>query len=320
MSSPDPSKPKKILSIDGGGIKGVFPASFLASIEQQLGGNVADHFDLIVGTSTGGIIALGLGLGYSAQEILDFYKQRGPEIFGGNSWFTGLRRLISSKYRPTALRDALQDRFGDRLLGESTKRLVIPSLNLDTGEVYIHKTAHHTRFGRDYKERVVDIALSTSAAPTYFPAHRMPTGSPLIDGGMWANNPTGLAVVEAIGVLGWSPASIQVLSLGCTTEPVRTGGNGIAKGLSYWAMQAVETMMSAQSSSSTGTAAVLTSHAQIKRINPSVARRKYSLDNCEVIDSLEGLGSSCARTEYPHIEHFFKDEAEPFVPFYQLTK
>lgn len=312
------SPPKKILSIDGGGIKGVFPASFLASIEEQLGGRVADHFDLIVGTSTGGIIALGLGLGYSAQEILDFYKQRGPDIFGGNPWLTGLRRIIAPKYRNTALRDALQDKFGDRLLGESTKRLVIPSLNLDTGEVYIHKTAHHTHFGRDYKERVVDVALSTSAAPTYFPAHRMPSGSPLIDGGMWANNPTGLAVVEAIGVLGWEPASIQVLSLGCTTEPARTGGSGIAKGLSYWAMQAVETMMGAQSSSSMGTAAVLTSHAQIKRINPSVARQKYSLDNYKVIDSLEGLGSSCARTEYPHIEHFFQEISEPFTPIYQL--
>jgi len=78
---------KKILSIDGGGIKGVFPASFLASIEEQIGGKVSDYFDLIVGTSTGGIIALGLGLGFSAKDILSFYEERGPEIFRGNPFF-----------------------------------------------------------------------------------------------------------------------------------------------------------------------------------------------------------------------------------------
>lgn len=75
---------RRILSIDGGGIKGVFPAAFLATIEQSVGGNIADYFDLIVGTSTGGIIALGLGMGLTAGEILRFYETHGPSIFGGN--------------------------------------------------------------------------------------------------------------------------------------------------------------------------------------------------------------------------------------------
>ena len=310
--------PKRVLSIDGGGIKGVFPASFLASVEERIDGNVADYFDLIVGTSTGGIIALGLGLGYSAKDILDFYKNQGSSIFEERGFFPWVRSCFSPKYEQTALRQALEAKFGERRLGESAKRLIIPSLDLDTGKVYIHKTAHHVRFGKDYKERVVDVALSTSAAPTYFPAHRMPSGSPLIDGGMWANNPTGLAVVEAIGILKWDPASIKVLSLGCTTEPVQTGGNAIAKGLGYWALRAIDLTMHAQSSASMGTAAVLTSHEQIKRVSPSVAPKKYRLDNYRVIASLEGLGSSCAREEYPHIEHFFQAKAEPFVPHYKL--
>ena len=74
---------RRILSIDGGGIKGVFPASFLATVENSIEGQLADYFDLIVGTSTGGIIALGLGLGLSASDILRFYEDSGPEIFGG---------------------------------------------------------------------------------------------------------------------------------------------------------------------------------------------------------------------------------------------
>jgi hypothetical protein len=119
--------PKKILTIDGGGIKGVFPASFLSSIEEHIDGRVSDYFDLIVGTSTGGIIALGLGLGFPAKDILAFYKQYGPAIFGGNGILRRLRRLFYAKYDQRALRSALEKTFGDRRLGQSSARLVIPS-------------------------------------------------------------------------------------------------------------------------------------------------------------------------------------------------
>ncbi len=108
---------KRILSIDGGGIKGVFPASFLATVEESVGGSVADYFDLIAGTSTGGIIALGLRLGFTAKEILSFYESLGPRVFRGNQLLGGVRRLTTGKYRPDELRKALTDQFGDRELG-----------------------------------------------------------------------------------------------------------------------------------------------------------------------------------------------------------
>ena len=117
---------KRILAIDGGGIKGVFPASFLATVEDSIGDNVANYFDLIVGTSTGGIIALGLGLGLSAKEILAFYEESGPLIFGGNRLLRWLRCFSTTKYNRGPLKKALKDRFGDKKLGDSTKRLVIP--------------------------------------------------------------------------------------------------------------------------------------------------------------------------------------------------
>ena len=78
---------KRILSIDGGGIKGTFPASFLASIEKHVDGTVGEYFDLIAGTSTGGIIAVALGFGFSAKEILKFYEDLGPKVFATNSGF-----------------------------------------------------------------------------------------------------------------------------------------------------------------------------------------------------------------------------------------
>lgn len=138
---------RRILCIDGGGIKGVFPASFLATVEDTIGKPASKFFDLIVGTSTGGIIALGLGLGLSAQQILAFYEESGPNIFDGNGGLRCFRWLIRSKYEPAALRTALHNVFRERLLGESKTRLVIPSFNIETGEAHVWKTAHHPRLG-----------------------------------------------------------------------------------------------------------------------------------------------------------------------------
>lgn len=310
---------KKILSIDGGGIKGVFPASFLSVIEETTGKKISDHFDLIVGTSTGGIIALGLGMGFSAKEILEFYEEFGPKVFSGNRFFRFLRSIGISKYDNVALRKALEKKFADKKLGESRNRLVIPSLNLETGEVHVYKTAHHQRFQRDYKEKVVDVALATSAAPTYFPTYSSVSGTPLVDGGLWANNPMGLAVVEAIGVLEWPRDQLKVLSIGCTTEPLNIKlARRLSMGMAYWGFRVTDLFMSAQSSASFGTAQLLAGHTNVTRISPSVANGKFGLDVIKGIESLKGLGDSEARKALPNIGFFFTDKAEPFVPIHQL--
>jgi uncharacterized protein len=132
---------KRILSIDGGGIKGVVPAAFLAQLEEALGESVTHFFDLIAGTSTGGIIALGLGLGMSAADILHFYERLGPAVFAGNRLGGALRRLGFAGYHAQPLRQALEATFGEKTLGESRSRLVIPALNLETGEVHLYKEA-----------------------------------------------------------------------------------------------------------------------------------------------------------------------------------
>lgn len=307
---------KRILSIDGGGIKGVFPASFLASIEETLGSPVAPYFDLIVGTSTGGIIALGLGLGFSAKEILSFYEKHGPEIFGGNRLIGSLLHWFFPKYSNKPLKKALEQIFGTRKLGESNTRLVIPSFNLDTGEVYIYKTAHHERFRNDYKELAYQVALATSAAPTFFPVHRTSSGIPLIDGGLWANNPMGLAAVEAIGVLEWPRDSIKILSISCTAEPLNARGQG---GKLRWGPKIADIFLASQSSASLGTAQLLVGHANVKRINPSVPNNRFGLDTSREIESLKGLGFSEARKEYPHLSDFFTQKAEPFTPIHTLA-
>ena len=162
--------------------------------------------------------------------------------------------------------------------------------------------------------------LKTAAAPTYFPTHRSSAGTPFIDGGMWANNPVGMAVVEAITLLDWPRDSLKVLSLGCTTEPLNVNwGRNISLGGLYWATKCVDVFMQAQSHAAFGTAKLIAGYENIRRINPTVARGKFSLDKVSEIPSLKGLGESEARKALPELrEIFFTNRAEQFVPCHTL--
>lgn len=303
----------RILSIDGGGIKGVFPASFLAALQSDLPNPIADYFDLIAGTSTGGIIAIGLGLGLSAQELLEFYKSEGPAIFPPSAAAGWIRHWFVSKYHPEPLRDALNKAIGGKILGDSKHRLIIPALNAATGEIYIYKTRHHAKLETDWKIPAVEVALATSAAPTYFPIHRSTINVPFIDGGIWANNPTGLAVVEAVTLLEQAPSQLRVLSLGCTYCPVdfrpKSGGKF------GWARKAVEAAMSGQSGGSMGTAYMIAGHPSVVRVDPAVRKGFAELDKARAIPDLEGLGYSEARQRRTELKPvFFVEPAQKFKP------
>ncbi len=309
----------KILSLDGGGIRGVFEAAFLAEVENAIKPPLASYFDLIAGTSTGGIIALGLGLGISPTDLLNFYKSYGPAIFQRSEgplarWFYWLKDKVARKYGQECLRDALERIFGDRKLGDSRTRLVIPAFNLSAGEIHVYKTRHHPRFQTDYRVRAVEVALATSAAPTYFPLHRSEYGMLMIDGGIWANNPTGMAVVEAVTVLDVPRAEIEVLSLGCTQEI--SDLTRVGSGELHWARRAIDCAMSGQSFGALGTAAMLVGHEHIVRVNTAVSPGRFSLDSVSGIEQLEALGRFEARKALPRLVSTFLDEsAPPFTPF-----
>ena len=311
---------RRILTIDGGGIKGVFPAAFLATLEQELGGPVADYFDLIAGTSTGGIIAIGLGLGFSAEHLLDLYKAHGAQIFPRKRLLTW-KRLVRAKYTYAPLRRALAETFGERRMGESRKRLLIPSLNLAAERVHIYKTSHHPKLVHDYKLPVVEVALATVAAPTYFPIHLSPDGLPYIDGSLWARNPLALAVTEAIGVLDWPRDDISVLSLGCTSEHLNVSWQKrISLGASYWGARIGDVFMKAQSSSAIATAHALVGSENVVRISPDNGDRHFSLDGIENMPELEALGRSEAAAHFaPLAEKFFTAPAEPFHASHTLA-
>jgi hypothetical protein len=209
----------RILSLDGGGIRGVFPAAFLARLEEHLEHPMGRYFDLIAGTSTGGIIAIGLGLGLSAGDILKLYVEQGPAVFGQEhgpieNWarqkLRSMAHLLVTKHSLEPLRRALEGVLGRRKLGESRTRLVIPAWHPVLERVYIYKTAHDARLETDYKQPAIDAAMATAAAPTFLKPHMTASAVELVDGGVWANNPIGVAAIEAIGMLGWPGDRLKI--------------------------------------------------------------------------------------------------------------
>jgi len=184
------NQPFRILSLDGGGIMGAFSASALATFERVTGHRVVEHFDLIAGTSTGGIIAIGLAMGASADELCSFYTWKDPR--SSRPWIGRKTASLGSSPDPPALlvhraQTGDSKRCGERLLGEARTRLVIPAFDINTGKIYVFKTPHHRDYLHHADLPAVDAALATSAAPTYFPAHTIAGRGTFVDGGLWAN-------------------------------------------------------------------------------------------------------------------------------------
>src|SRR5438270_4855431 len=311
---------RRILTIDGGGIKGVFPAAFLATLEDELGGPIGEYFDLIAGTSTGGIIAIGIGLGMTAKELLQLYRDTGAKIFQRRRFGARAIGLFRAKYTNAALRHTLVAAFGERYLGESRTRLLIPSLNLAAERVHLYKTSHHPDLIDDYKVPAVEVALATVAAPTYFPIHVSPEGVPYIDGSMWARNPLGLAVIEAVGLLDWPRDDIRVLSLGCTSTHLNVSWQKrISLGASYWGVRIADVFMKAQSSSAIATAHSLIGSANVHRISPDMSAYRFTLDGIQHMPLLAELGRDEALRRLPELHDiFFTEKAPPFLPCHRL--
>lgn len=275
-------EPFRILSIDGGGIKGIFPAAVLAALERRFlaGRSIARHFDLMTGTSTGGILALGLAAGQTSQELLEMYQQRGRQIFPpgrfGRLW-RNLRGFSLHRYDRSALTMALQGALGARKLAETRSRLCIPAFEGHHAEVYVFKTPHHPDYRIDGHERMVTIGQATSAAPCYFRALDS-GGYRFVDGGVWANNPIMIGLVDALACFAIDPAQIRILSLGCGREPVRVTHRKAIGGLWSW-RDVIFAAMDLQSQNALGQARLLIGPERVTRLEPELVS-PIQLDDC----------------------------------------
>jgi patatin-like phospholipase/acyl hydrolase len=294
----------QILSLDGGGIRGIHTAAVLDCLERDFNTRIADRFDLIVGTSTGGILALGLGLGVPVAELLDLYCSEGRRIFPagvlGSRW---LRHWFRAKYSPRHLLRCVRLVFGERSLGDSRKALAIPYYDLGTGRPGIYKTSHHPDLRSDKGILAWQAAMGTTAAPSYLPASRHVQRSRHLDGGVWANNPVMVGVLEAYRFLGVPLENIRVLSLG-TAECVKDRPGYLNwGGKLLWANAAAELIMRGQTDSATEMARHLLGEKHMLRVNPTVPPSWSALDRVMMRDEF----LSRARSESQRIGPRFRE-------------
>jgi predicted acylesterase/phospholipase RssA len=200
-----------ILSIDGGGFRGVYAAHFLARMEQEYSLKWREQFKLFAGTSTGSIIAAGLACGLKAAVISNFYKEHGAKIFH-RRWIPS-HGLIRSRYKNNHLRSVLQNIFGDCTLGQVTTPLILPAMDIGNGCIHVFKSAYDERFVRDKDVLVRDAVMASCSAPTYFDPY-MIGAYHLADGGLWANSPSLVAIIDAKHRLGKNLDNLRVLSIG----------------------------------------------------------------------------------------------------------
>lgn len=302
-----PSDRFQVLALDGGGAKALFTAHVLARLEQDLGVSIKDSFDLIAGTSAGGIVALGLGAGLTPSEIVGHYEDLVKMVFPAarrRPWQRP-RQLTAPIYDGDVLRTALTKVLGERVLGDSTKRLIIPAWDVQRSAVHIFKTPHHTKLARDWRIPMVDIAMATSAAPLYFPAARV-DGHRLIDGGVWANNPSVVAIAEAVSMLDVPLASIRMLNVGTidqlTNHPKRLDRGGLL----HWAKPIAPLILSAGSRGGQGIAEHLIGKSAYTRFDALVPGGLYALDSANPSD-VAGLAASVSRELSPIYTDRFAD-------------
>lgn len=215
-----------ILTLSGGGFLGLYTLAILEALEKEAGKPLASSFDLIAGTSVGGIIALGLAHEVPVSKMKTEFEDNGTTIFSDRpapqtsiDVFLDIKRsVMKPKYGATFLRETIAKMVGvETKIGDLKHRVIVPTVNLTKGAPQIFKTPHHENFKRDLFLNVVDVAMATSAAPTYFPVAEI--GDELFtDGGLYANSPDLLAMHEAIHFLGAKEADIHVLSIGTTTS------------------------------------------------------------------------------------------------------
>ena len=260
----------RILAIDGGGIKGIFPATILATLERDFldGRKIGDYFDLIAGTSTGGIIALGLGAGLSASEIEHMYLTEGHLVFPasrrGPIW--RVLKYFRSQYDRKPLDALLLNRVGDKTLTESNYRLLVPATEGRNGEVWVYKTPHHPDYRLDGNTPMQTVAAATSAAPTYFVRFQQ-GGYTYLDGVLWANNPTLAALVEALSCFEVRPENVRILSLGCGGKPFEMSDRqSRSAGLLHW-RKIFEIQMHLQSETAINEAGLLIGRNNITRLD-----------------------------------------------------
>jgi patatin-like phospholipase/acyl hydrolase len=277
----------RILALDGGGIRGTFTAAVLAKWDDMLGrgGNngLVKHFDLVTGTSTGAILAIGLGLGKTPKEMLEFYRKEGPKIFPKNR---ALRHWLKSKHDSQTLRQTLESHFGAQTLTDNSCCRLVAFRDISA----------------------VDAALASSAAPTYFddaPVDDFIAVQSYLDGGIWANNPVLPAIAEAVRHLQVPLDRLDVLSVGTMGNEVDFS-HALAGGKVEWATSSTDLFFAAQEHAAATLADSLLTRARHLRVNQRTPM-EIPLDDTTALSEMARRGDAVASENFTAVRSRFLD-------------
>lgn len=300
----------RILALDGGGLRGTFTAAVLAKWDDMLkegGGNgLISHFDLVAGTSTGAILAIGLAMGLKPREILAFYKEKGPKIFPKDR---KLRHWLKSKHDSATLRGLLKEVYGDKTLAaDSLCRLVIPTVRAKHGQAEAIVTPHSPDRTAYRGISAVDAALASSAAPTYF--DEVTFDGPIaletfLDGGVWANNPILPALAEAVRYLKIPLDRIDVLSIG-TLSSESDFTDQLGQGKAGWAPHSVDLFFAAQEHGALALAESFLGPTRHVRVNQQTPV-EIKMDDAEAINDMAQRGNEAAKEHFAEVRSRFFD-------------
>lgn len=285
----------KVLAIDGGGIRGIIPARLLAEIEKRTQKATVELFDLIAGTSTGGILALGLNKpdliseskpAYSAQQLVDLYEQKGAEVFRPDlleGIWTSVGSALHPKYSHQGLEKVLNTYFGNIKLSESLKDILITSYDLERRRPYIFLSSEaKKRVDLDFPMKLVGRA--TSAAPTYFePLKLNKPGTTdyyaLVDGGVYANNPALYAYTE-VQRLYQNIDDCLIVSLGTGEQSRRIPYEEVRHwGVTQWSYQILDVVFSGVNDAANSQLQQLMPEDKYFRIQPKLLGIDERMDN-----------------------------------------
>jgi hypothetical protein len=196
----------KILAIDGGGLKGAFAAGFLEAMQKDLKVDFNEQFNLIIGTSTGSILAAALATNYPLSKTLEMYEEKSDLVFNDNGLLKGLRK---SRYSNDDFISEVKKILGERKIHEVDTNLAITSVNISTGRGVV--------FDKNSNVSISDAVIASCAVPVAFKPYRI-NDSYYVDGGVWANNPGFVGITKGISEYNKRCEDIDLLSIGTGEE------------------------------------------------------------------------------------------------------
>ena len=279
-----------ILALDGGGARGIYAAQMLARIEVALDARIKDCFNLIAGTSTGSILAGAAAAAIPMADIVELFKRESPRIFRKRWFAPGVSMLWRSRYSRHGLDNVLQRYVPDLTLGEVSTPLMITSADLATGGVHVFKSGYLAELGgpydRDGEVLLRDAILASCAAPTFFDPKEVGAHL-LVDGGLWANNPSIIALTEALSKFNRTIGEVRVLSIGTGHAPNMYRRRRRWGLLTGWGRdKLVSYTLGLQSQASTNMARLILGQ-QYFRLDPAI--ETWELDDTRHLSNLKAL-------------------------------